>query len=447
MGMRTEAMRRRRTTRLSIAAIAALAAALALAGCGNRAKDTQSDSSGAAIPKGATVIDFWYAIGGRNGEGVVKLVDEFNASQSKVHVKATYQGDYYAHATKLQAALVAKNQPDVVMLEIAQVGQFGYSKALADLGKYMTKDEIGKFQEGLLKNSYIDGKFVAAPFNRSTPILYVNKTMLKEAGLDPAGPKDWNELRTYAKKLSNKEKGVYGFEVPIDIWFFEAGVFQKNGKILSEDGKKFVFAEEGGAEIVRLWQQMIREGGMKVPPGQDYNAWDVAASDLITQKVAMMMISTASLSGLIAQAEGKFELGTAFLPAGEIFATPTGGANLAVLEKSDAKSKQAAAAFIKFLASKDKAAFFSEWTGYMPVTTEAVQAESIQALYSKHPQYKTALDQLQYAQTRPMIKGYREMTVKIQEELKKAMYDLSISPEEAARNAQAAAQAVLDSIE
>lgn len=431
----------RRATRGAMRAALAAAALIGLAG-GLAAQD-----AAVPIPKGATVIDFWYAIGGHNGEGVTKLVDKFNSSQSKVYVKATYQGDYYAHATKLQAALVAKNQPDMAMLEIAQVGQFGYSGALADLGKYMTKAEISKYQDGLTKNSYVNGKFVAAPFNRSTPILYVNKTMLKAAGLDPAGPKDWNELRAFARKLSNKDKGVYGFEVPIDIWFFEAGIFQKNGKILSADGKKFVFDKEGGAPIVGLWQDMIRDGGMKVPPGQDYNAWDVAANDFITQKVAMMMISTASLSGLLKQAEGQFELGTAFLPAGDRFATPTGGANLAILEKSDAKRKAAAAEFITWLSSKDNASFFSEWTGYMPVTNEAVGADSIKALYAKYPQFKTALDQLRYAQTRPMIKGYREMTVQIQEELKKAMYDLSISPEQAVKNAAAAAQAVLDSVE
>lgn len=421
-----------------------IASTLLLAGCGAGAANVNNSSQGQSSNNGPVTIDFWYAIGGRNGEAVEKLVKDFNASHPNIIVKATYQGDYYANATKLQAALVSGNQPDVVMLEIAQVGQFGYSGALANLGQYFSQDEISKFHEGLLKNSYVNNKFVAVPFNRSTPILYVNKTMLKNAGLDPAGPKNWDELKEYARKLTNKDQGVYGFETPIDIWFYEAGVFQQGGKIFSDDEKHVAFDSEAGYGIVRLWQEMVKEGTMKAPPGQDYNAWDVATNDFVNQKVAMIQVSTASLGGLIKSTEGKFELGTAFLPAGKQFGVPTGGANLAVLQKSSEAEKKAAVEFIKWLTNKENAAFFSEWSGYMPVTKEAVESEKIKALYDKYPQYKTALEQLQYAQARPMIKGYREMTVKIQDELKKAMLDTSITPEQAVKNAAKQVQDLLN---
>lgn len=413
-------------------------AAMVLAGCG---KDTAKTSD--ANTSGPVTIDFWYAIGGRNGEGIQKLVKEFNDSHPNIVVKATFQGDYYAHAAKLQAALVSGNQPNIVMLEISQVGQFGYSGALADLSPYFSKEEIGKFHEGLLKNSYINGKFVAVPFNRSTPILYINKTMLKEAGLDPAGPQNWEELREYARKLTNKEKGVYGFETPIDIWFYEAGVFQQGGKMLSDDQKQVAFDNETGYGIARLWQDMVKEGTMKAPPGQDYNAWDVATSDFTSQKVAMIQVSTASLGGLIKSTEGQFELGTAFLPAGKQFGVPTGGANLAVLDKSSDAQKKAAVEFLKWLTNKENAAFYSEWSGYVPVTQEAVESDRIKTLYDKYPQYRVALDQLKYAQARPMVKGYREMTIKIQEELKKVMLDTSIPAEQAVKNAARQVQELL----
>ena len=268
--------------------------------------------------------------------------------------------------------------------------------------------------------------------------------MLKNAGLDPTGPKNWNEFREYARKLTNKEKGISGLEIPIDIWFYEAGVFQQDGKILSADGKQVAFDNEAGYGIAKLWQDMIKEGAMKNPPGQDYNAWDAATNDFVNQKVAMIQVSTASLGGLLKATEGKFELGTAFLPAGKHFATPTGGANLAVLQKSSDAKKKAAVEFIKWITAKENAAFFSEWSGYIPVTKEAVESDRIKALYTKYPQYKPALDQLQYAQPRPMIKGYREMTIKIQDELKKAMLDTSIPPEQAVKSAAKQVQTLLN---
>lgn len=430
---------KKNTKKLVFLMSALLIAILLFTGCSSDAGKTGS----AAQNSGPVSLDFWYAIGGRNGEGLQQLVKEFNDSHPDIRVKATYQGDYYAHATKLQAALVSGNQPNIVMLEISQVGQFGYSGVLADLSPYFSKEEIARYHEGLLKNSYINGKFMAMPFNRSTPILYINKTMLKEAGLDPAGPKNWNELREYARKLTNKEQGIYGFETPIDIWFYEAGVFQQGGKMLSEDQKQVAFDNETGYGIARLWQEMVKEGSMKAPPGQDYNAWDVATNDLTSQKVAMMQVSTASLGGLLKAAEGKFELGTAFLPAGKQFGVPTGGANLAVLDKSSDAQKKAAAEFLKWLTNKENAAFYSEWSGYVPVTQDAVTTDRIKTLYDKYPQYRVALDQLQYAQARPMVKGYREMTIKIQEELKKAMLDTSITAEQAVKSAAGQVQDLL----
>ena len=43
--------------------------------------------------------------------------------------------------------------------------------------------------------------------------------MCEKAGLDPSGPKNWEELKEYAKKLTNKDEGIVGLAVPIDIWF------------------------------------------------------------------------------------------------------------------------------------------------------------------------------------------------------------------------------------
>jgi len=389
-------------------------------------------------------LDFWYSLRGKNGEFIAELTDKFNKSQSAIEVKAISQGDYYQNAAKLQSSIVSNTQPDVTLLEVAQVGQFGYSGALADLGPWFAEKEQANFLEGLMKNSYIDGKFVAVPFCRSTPILYVNKSMLKAAGLDEKGPRTWDELVEFSRKLTNAEKGIFGFSTPIDIWFYEAGVFQQGGSIFSADEKKTAFDSPEGTAIVKLWQDMVREGIMKAPVGQDYNAWDVVRNDFATGKTAMVQLSTASLGGLIEVSEGVFELGTAFLPAGKQRGVPTGGACLVVLEKSPKEKRAAAAEFLKFMTNEENAALFSEVTGYMPVTHEAAASERIRALHAKHPQYRVALEQLEHAKTRPMIKGYREMSVLMQEEFKKPMRDLSIDPETSVKAAAAQVQELLD---
>lgn len=395
-----------------------------------------------------TQVTFWYSITGKNGEYLVSMAEKFNATPEAVkqgiEIHAVSQGDYYQNATKLQSSLVSNTQPDMTLLEVAQVGEFGYSGALADLGEWFSKEEISDYIEGLMKNSYIGGKLVAVPFNRSTPILYINKTLLREAGLDEKGPQNWDELEAFARKLTNPEKGIYGFSTPIDIWFYEAGVFQQGGTIFNPDESEVTFNGPEGVAIVQLWQDMVKEGIMKAPVGQDYNAWDVVNSDLASGKVAMGQLSTASLSGLLNTTKGKFDLGTAFLPAGKKRGVPTGGACLVILAKAPAANKKAAAAFIKYLTNTENAAAFSEASGYMPATYSAVKSERIQKLYAQYPQYEVAYRQLEYANTRPMRKGYREMSVIMQEEFKKAMRDTSISPQAVVESAAQKVQELID---
>ena len=52
-----------------------------------------------------TTITFWHAMGGTNGEVLQQIVDDFNASQDEIEIKAEYQGTYDDTITKLKAAI------------------------------------------------------------------------------------------------------------------------------------------------------------------------------------------------------------------------------------------------------------------------------------------------------------------------------------------------------
>ena len=62
------------------------------------------------------------------------------------------------------------------------------------------------------------GNLLSFPFNSSTPILYYNKTMFRDAGLDPdVAPKTWPELGAAAKKLRDRG-AVCGFTTSWPSW-------------------------------------------------------------------------------------------------------------------------------------------------------------------------------------------------------------------------------------
>jgi sn-glycerol 3-phosphate transport system substrate-binding protein len=423
-----------------IAVVLSLVMVFSLAACGSKSVKPVNfnGSEGKKIE-----IDFWYSLGGKNGEVIADMIEEFNKSQDEIVVNGTFQGNYYENHAKVLAAIASGTQPDVTMIEIASIGAFADTGALENLDAYVENEGVEFIKDyipGLMGNSYWEDKLYAIPFNRSTPLLYVNKDMLKKENLDLAGPKTWDELREYAHKLT-KEGEVYGFSAPIDIWFYEALTFENGGKILSDDGSKPAFNSQEGIEPVEFWQDMIEEGIMKMPPGEKYNAWDVAFQDFINKKVAMIFTSTGSLNSLMEQAP--FEVGTAFLPAKKDYGVPTGGTNLAILSNSSDVEKKAAWEFVKFMTSKEQTIHWSKSTGYMPVRISAVNSEEMKKLYAEKPQFKVAIDQLEYAKPRPMVPGYKELQEIIMTEIQRAVIDDGVSVKEALDNAAEKAEQLL----
>ena len=128
---------------------------------------------------------------------------------------------------------------------------------------------------------------------------------------------------------------VYGFEVPVDWWFWYALLHEAGGTLLTPDGKKAAFREKGG-EALQFWVDLVnKDKTMKRPPGKDYNAWEVTNTDFINQRVAMIYTSTAFLNYMTENA--KFKLGTAFLPGKVKQAVPTGGTFFVIARDAPAR--------------------------------------------------------------------------------------------------------------
>lgn len=415
---------KRGTTLVTVLA-SLLAAMMLLSACGSK-KAAEGGGGEGALSAGPVAIEFWYAVGGKGGEKIQELAERFNNSQQDVKVTATYQGDYYANHQKISAGIAADTIPAMSMVEVASMAFFADNGALADIGALAKGDEaiIKDFLPGLMKEAYWKEKLVAIPFNRSTPILYLNKNALKEAGLNPEGPKTWEELRAYAKRLHVVKDGQverWGFLTPVDIWFYEALVYQQGGTFISPDGKKAAFNDEAGQSALQFWVDLIHtDKVMEMPQGEKYNAWDVSTKAFTSGKAAMIFSTTGRLLGHIDGAGDKFEVGTAFLPAGKKgYGTPTGGANLVILAKAPKEQQQAAWKFMKWLSQPEIAAEWSKTTGYVPVNNGGVK--QMEEHFKKYPQFLTAVKQLEYAQPRPQHPAYAEQQESIMKALQKAV--------------------------
>ena len=182
---------------------------------------------------------------------------------------------------------------------------------------------------------------------------------------------------------------------------------------------------------------------MQLPAGEGYDAWDTAKDAFINGKAGMTLQSTASLAGILEQTEGNFTVNTAFLPSDTKYAVPTGGANIVIMEGSTEEEKKAAGEFIEFMTEKENVVKFSIETGYMPITKSALESEEMNKLYEEKPQYKVAVDQLEYASKRPGVVGYVEASEKLMNEMKKCLMDLNIDAKETLNKATSIMQDVI----
>lgn len=399
-------MQRRAVLRSGVALGGSLLGGAALLGCAH-------DDA----PRGRVVVPFWFTYGGRNRLTLETLCARFNRGQSDVWVRAIFQGDYYEGLAKLRTALAARAAPPLSHVVGEVVPYLASSGVLEPLDDYPGAGALSVHPALGQAGSFHGGgerPLVILPFNRSTPIAYVNGRHY-----DGAAPGTWSELEQLARALTRP--GRFGFGCPIDWWFWTALVGQAGGEVVEPDGKVSLGGDAGVAALA-FWQRLIAARSMKQPPGRDYNAWEQLSQDFLAGRVSMIWSSTAFVRYLEETAD--FPVRAMPLPRAARGAVPTGGTHFILLKSAPGELKQAAWRFVRYLLGAEAAAFWSRETGYLPVTTDAVALLETSGFYAEHPNYRVALDQLSVARPWPWSKElFRIQREVVQPELEAAVLE------------------------
>lgn len=367
-------------------------------------KDTQKGSN----QEGDLIeLEFWYSWQDKVAENNQELTEKFNETVGKennIRITAEYQGSYDELHTKLKSAFIANEQPAISVMEIASIKSFADAGMIEPLENYISDEKESQFLPGLMDNSYVDGKLYGVPYLRSTPIFYYNKTLFDQAGITSA-PTNWEELASTSKQLESI--GVKGFGFLNDIWHFEAYTQGNGGNIVNADETEAIFNQAPAVEAVEFLKEGIEKYNFKYYSGN--NASDTRTTEIMNQKIGMWVDSTGSLNNTLDIAgQNGYEIGTAFIPCGKEYSVPTGGCNIVMTSKLTDEEKEAAALFINFMTEEEQVVYSHKKTGYLPTTISSTTHPEIEALYESTPQFKVAVDQLQYGHGRPMNKAYGE---------------------------------------
>ncbi|MDO7907256.1 ABC transporter substrate-binding protein [Paenibacillus sp. JX-17] len=414
---------------------------LVTAGCSG--KSAAEENPGGEASSGSPVkITWWHSMSGAGEKAIQKITSNFNASHKDIQVEAVYQGKYDDSLNKLKASMGSNSGPDLI--QVYEIGSKFMidSKAITPVQQFIDQDkfDLSQLEPNITRYYTIDGKLNAMPFNTSNPILYYNKDAFKAAGLDPENPpKTYSEFEKAAKALS--KDGKAGASIAIYGWFMEQLFANQNAEYVSNgngrDGAatESLLNSEAGVKTLTWWKKMVDE---KIVANLGRST-DDTTNAFAAGQIAMTLDSTASLRKVVGQVNGKFEVGTGFLPRADEATeggVVVGGASLYIMNNKPEAQQKAAWEFIKYVASPEVQAQWSVDTGYFPITKAAYDQQVLKDNMTKYPQFQTAVDQLHasveskatqgavmgiFPEARQLVEGAVEAALNGQQEPKAAL--------------------------
>ncbi len=135
-----------------------------------------------------------------------------------IKVHPIYSGTYQDSITKALTAVKSNDAPAMSVLLSTDMYTLIDEDAIVPWDPLIKTAEdrawLQGFYPAFMENSQTGGKTWGIPFQRSTIVLYYNKEMFKEAGLDPNHPPaTWKEMAEYAQKLTKRDAVGQGHAV------------------------------------------------------------------------------------------------------------------------------------------------------------------------------------------------------------------------------------------
>lgn len=342
-------------------------------------------------------LQVWYAIGGTSGEKFLALAKAFDDARPDIELELTYSGNYADTATKVSAALISGNAPDVAIMAAGQLytgGRGDYSM------ETFVKDpafKVGDVFKGMLEYGMFEGRIAAVPYGISSQVLYYNKDITDKAGLDleKNPPATWDEFFQVAKTAMekgniNNSSDFYGFDTSDGVWLFKSMLGQNGNEVVRKSGDKVgpVFQEASGVEVANFWKSLI---DAQVMPASQHN---IAEKKFLAGNLAFIAASSNRVSRW--QGNTSFKLGAIMMPGFKNRSIALGG-NVGVILTEETFKKEASWELLQYLLEEKNHTAFALSTGYLPVRKSALDNPIVKEAFIANPLYKIAFDQLSNA--------------------------------------------------
>lgn len=311
-------------------------------------------------------ITFWHAMNGEQEKALQKLTKEFTDKNTNIKITLQNQSSYPDLQQKITATLASpKDLPTITQAYPDWMINAVQDNLLVDLETYIKNDKL-KFDNyddilpSFRESSKIDGKTYGIPFNKSTEVIWYNKTLFDELNIKP--PTSYEELTKVAKEIKDK-KGIVGAGFD-SLNTYYTTFLKKEGVVFDP---KFNPTSEASVKAVNYYLDGIKGGYFRIAGTDKYLSGPFA-----NETVAMYIGSNAGESFVKQGVGDKFEIGVAPYPSKPSLQQ---GTDVYMFSSATSEQRTAAYEYLKFMTTKESQITWAKETGYIPVRKSAIDSE------------------------------------------------------------------------
>ena len=336
-------------------------------------------------PSGQTVT-FWHVWGtGATGEGLLAIIDEFNATNEwGITVEPVDQGGYSDLEDAMNAAIQTGELPDIVVGYTNALDTWYSVDTLVDINDYvydpmygLTEEEIADFYPGVWNSGInAEGARVGFPHGQSANVLFYNYSWAEDLGFMGA-PANWDELQEQACAAAaanladdNPDNdGTGGLVMYAGASNVASFIFAAGDDMINEAGDGYDFTSDAAVATAELWWDLWNEGC-------GFATESYPNPEFASRQALFTMSSTAGYTYQVSafEAEGAIQDDWGFIPFPGLDgdAAVNSYAQNSAIVRTNPEKDLAAWLFIRWFTSPETNAQWIEASAYHPIRISAV---------------------------------------------------------------------------
>ncbi len=354
------------------------------------------------VPEGgydgsAVTITFYNTMGANLSSVLETYIAEFNKLYPNITVVSTNVGGYDDVRDQISTEITVGNQPNLAYCYPDHVALYNLAKAVTTLDSLieseievtradgtteilgLTDEQIADFIEGYYNEGrqFGDGLMYSMPLNKSTEVLYYNKTFFEANGLTV--PTTWDELEAVCAKIKEIDPNSIPLGYDSESNWFITMCEQYGSPYTSATGDHFLFNNEQNRAFIKKFNEWYQKGYLTTQTLYGaYTSGLFTTTDEVKSYMSIGSSAGATYQRPSANADGSypFEVGIATIPQVDA-SNPkviSQGPSICIFQKSNPQEVIASWLFVKYLTTTvEFQAEFAMASGYVPVLKSVAQ--------------------------------------------------------------------------